>query len=367
MQTNKVLLTGGHAATSALAVIEKIQETEPKWKIMWIGTNKAFANEKATTLDFQIFPKMGVECYSIPAGKLQRKFSFSTITGLLSIPLGFVSAFAILLKNRPKVVLSWGGFVAVPVVYAAKILGIPVLIHEQTVAIGLANKLSLPVTNKVLLARKQSLKYFPQNKSEIVGLPLHKALRLIKVKKNSHPKTVFVTGGSRGSQQLNNALKVILPVLLARYSVIHHTGKLDYDSFNFYKSGLSKQLKNKYIISPTFTPQEMAENYKNADIVICRAGAHSTAEVIALQKAAIFVPIPWVQMNEQYKNALLAKKYVKSHIIDEAELSGSKIQKAINEISINWTDYMSLPESKLSERDKNAASKIVKIMEEYVQ
>src|SRR5690606_26842838 len=138
------------------------KQLHPQWNIIWIGTDKAFESQKATTLDFQMFPKMGVTCYSIPAGKLQRQFSVSSFVGIFRIPAGFIRAFGLLLKHKPSVVLSWGGFVAVPVVWAAKLQGIPVLLHEQTVAIGLANKLSLPATTKVLLSRKQSQQYFPK-------------------------------------------------------------------------------------------------------------------------------------------------------------------------------------------------------------
>lgn len=362
----KILLTGGHAATSALAVIEKLQEVHPEWIISWIGSRQAFAKEKATTLDFQLFPKMGVDCYSIIAGKLQRSLSLSTFINLLKVPVGMIQSVILMIKIKPDLVLSFGGFAALPVTWSAWVLGIPVLIHEQTVAIGLANKLSLPFVKEVLLSRKQSKKYFGNSKTRLVGLPLHKALIAAKSSLRSRPQNIYITGGSRGSQNLNSALKVILRDMLNEFTVIHHTGQLDIDQFEKLKKELPGELRDKYHVKHTYSPSEMAKNYEKADIVIARAGAHTVAEVIALNKPAIFIPIPWVQMNEQYLNAKLAKKYAGSIIIDEKELSGEKLLESINTIRANWKRRTDNGDNTVSTRDRNATSEIVKVVENYV-
>lgn len=363
----KVALSGGHAATSALAVIEKIQERHPNWKIIWIGSNKAFAKEKAMTLDFQLFPKMGVKCYSIQSGKLQRRISLNALLDLTKVPIGFLQSFRILKKEKPDIVLSFGGYSALPVTWAASIINIPVLIHEQTVAIGLANKLSLPFVDEVLLSRKQSKKYFGDKKTKIVGLPLHKALLKIKRKSKDKPASIYVTGGSRGSQILNSVVKEILPQLLKEYEVVHQTGSIDESSLLSFRETLQVDLRKKYTVKAHIEPMDVAKVYENADIVIGRAGAHTVAEVISLGKAAIFIPIPWVQMNEQKLNALLAKKYSQAIVIDENDLSAGKLRKAILSIQKNWKKRASIQENTISKRDRNAAGEIVSIMEQYVQ
>ena len=363
---HKVALTGGHAATSALAVIEKIQEQHPEWEIMWIGSNQAFAKEKAATLDFQLFPEMGVKCYSIKAGKLHRNFSLNTFVDLFKIPIGFLQALKILSQERPGVILSFGGYSAFPVTVAGWLLRIPALIHEQTLAVGLANKLSTPFVKEVLLSRRQSAEYFKKIKTRLVGLPLHNALQGMKVNRNSVPERLFFTAGSRGSVTMNNALGEILEELLSQFTIVHQTGQLDFSKFEKIKSELPLKLRGKYKIKHTFTPSEMAENYAKADLVISRAGAHSAAEIMLFGKAAIFVPIPWVQKNEQFKNAELAEKYTKAIILEEKNLNRESLKRAIERIVSNWKKYKDIDNNPISQRDKNAASEIVKIMEEYV-
>src|SRR3989344_1261526 len=308
----KIILTGGHAATSALAVIERIQERHSEWSIIWVGSKDAFAKEKATTLDFQLFPDMGVKCYSIQMGKLQRRISFDSFIELLKIPLGMLEGFRVLYKEKPKIILSFGGFISLPIVWSARLFNIRVLIHEQTAAIGLANKLSLPFSTEVLLSRKQSAKYFESRNTNLVGLPLHSALLRVNSPIKAKPQTIYITGGSRGSQTLNEAVKDILPRLLRKYQVIHQTGSLDEKKMKKFVRMLPENIRRNYKLYAHIPPTKVATIYSYSDIVIARSGAHTAAEVIALKKPAIFIPIPWVQMNEQMLNAQLAKKYVHS-------------------------------------------------------
>jgi len=369
MQKNskKIMLTGGHAATSALAVIEKVQEKHPNWNISWIGSSEAFINKKAKTLDFQLFPELGVKCYAIQTGKLQRKISISSVMNLLKVPVGCIQALGILFKEKPEVILSFGGYAALPVVWVGKLLGYPVLIHEQTLGFGLANKLSLPFADDVLLSREESSKYFRNKKSHFVGLPLHNATQKIALSKKKNPDTILILGGSRGSQTINLAVKEVLPTLLKKYEIIHLCGSLDEDNLKSHKRILSSKIRDKYEVIAHVPPLEMANKYAQADIVIARAGAHTVAEVMALGKAAIFIPIPWVQRNEQLENARLAEKYSGARIIEESKLNSETLLQEINHFEQSWKELTLGTDNKLSKKDRGAALQIVKILEKYVQ
>src|SRR5688572_25348723 len=112
----KILLTGGHAATVGIAVVEELKERLDKnVDIYWIGSRRAMEGSKSSTLEYKIYPNIGVKFYSIDAGKIQTKFTRYTIPSLVKIPVGFIQSFFLLLKIWPKVVLSFGGYASFPV------------------------------------------------------------------------------------------------------------------------------------------------------------------------------------------------------------------------------------------------------------
>ena len=127
-----MVFTGGHAATTAVAVVEEIKDEGKEWKLYWIGVKNAIEGKKVITLESEVLPRLGVKFIPITTGRLQRKFTFYTIPSLLKIPVGFVQSFYYLLKIKPKAVLSFGGFASFPVVFNSRLLGIPVIVHEQT-------------------------------------------------------------------------------------------------------------------------------------------------------------------------------------------------------------------------------------------
>ena len=181
----KVVMTGGHAATTAIAVVEEIKAKRLDWGLTWIGVKKAIEGKTVQTLESEALPKLGVKFITIITGRAQRRFTIHTIPSLLKIPAGFVQSFYHLVKIKPNVVVSFGGFASIPVVVDAKILGIPIIIHEQTSVIGRANGFSSQIADKIALARSESLKYFPKEKSVVIGNPVMKEITKIKPKLKS--------------------------------------------------------------------------------------------------------------------------------------------------------------------------------------
>jgi len=138
----KIILTGGHGATTALATIEEIIRRGKKTEIYWVGVKKAMEGSKVPSLESVMKTKSQVTFKPIIAGRLQRKFTLWTIPSLLRIPFGFVHALYILLSIKPSVILSFGGYAAFPLVFWGRLLGKPIIIHEQTSKVGRSNKLS---------------------------------------------------------------------------------------------------------------------------------------------------------------------------------------------------------------------------------
>ena len=159
---HKILLTGGHAATTAIATVEEILKRKRHvWDIYWVGSGKAIEGSKIPTLESISLPKLGVKVRSIITGRLQRKFTIWTIPSLIKMPIGFIHAFLIINKIKPNIVISFGGYAALPIVVIGKVMKIPIVLHEQTMTVGKANKISAFFADRIALARGESMNYLP--------------------------------------------------------------------------------------------------------------------------------------------------------------------------------------------------------------
>ncbi len=360
--TIRILLTGGHGATVGIAVVEALRKlVEPsKIDISWIGTKRAKEGSEATTLEYKIYSNIGVEIYPIEAGKLQTKFTRYTILSMLKIPLGFVQALVALSKVRPQVVLSLGGFASFPVVFWAWFFRIPVILHEQTVVAGRASMTSAFFSRKIALARAQSQKFFPKDKTVVTGNPVMSSILSVSPISIPHsPSTILVMGGSRGSQFINDEIIKIMPELVNKFKIIHITGESDYEKY--------KNLSNKnYEVLSFVDPREIYKYYEKADLIISRSGANTVSEILATKRPAILVPLPRTFMGEQVKNAEYAKDFGLAKVMLETEVNSESLKSAIDTMFNNWQNIVSRVNQK-DNPDKNAAEKVANLLLNYVQ
>jgi UDP-N-acetylglucosamine--N-acetylmuramyl-(pentapeptide) pyrophosphoryl-undecaprenol N-acetylglucosamine transferase len=362
----KIVLTGGHGATTAIAVVEELIRRQKKyqWEIIWIGAKSAFEGKDVSTLESEVFPKLGVSIRTVVAGRLQRRFSFWTIPSLLRIPYGFFHALFLVATLKPKLIFSFGGFAAVPVVFAGWLLGIPVILHEQTTTAGRANRFSAYFVKKIALAREESRPYFPAKKTVVTGNPLLTQIAEIAPKdKIGTPPVVFVTSGSRGSLTINEAVKSVLPELLKKYHLIHQTGPMDFQQFENQKKKLPAHLSTNYEVYRRIDPMEIDNFYRQADVVIARAGANTVSEIIVCKRPAILIPIPWTYLDEQTKNARLVQAYGLASIIEQNDLTGKSLLKKLKSVTENWQGITGAVKDKVSP-DIKASSKVVDLIEE---
>ncbi len=359
MRKNNILLTGGHAATTAIATIEAIRKNEKlkDFQIVWIGSKLAREGSKVQTLESKILPSMGVSTYSINAGKIQTKFTVYTIISLLKIPVGFIESFFLLNKIKPRIVLSFGGYASFPVVFWSWVFRIPIILHEQTVAAGRATLASTFFATKITLARAESLNLFPREKTEVVGNPIRESiLRINPKEKIGNPPVILVMGGSRGSNFINELIHEIKNELLKKFNIIHITGEEEYKLFNEEKG---------YKVISSASPSEMSEWYKAADIIISRSGANSVSEIIYIKRPAILIPLPKTFMNEQFKNAKYAEELGIAKVLTEVESTPKRVVEEVNEIYKNWDLIVKSVKDKKSS-DINASAKLVEILTDYI-
>ncbi|MGI6775881.1 MAG: UDP-N-acetylglucosamine--N-acetylmuramyl-(pentapeptide) pyrophosphoryl-undecaprenol N-acetylglucosamine transferase [Patescibacteria group bacterium] len=351
--SNRIIFTGTHF-TPALAVIEEIKKKEP-WEIYYLGRKYTLEGEKIPSPESQILPKMGVKFIPIPAGRLQRRFTRWTIPSLLRVPFGLFKALKVILEIKPKVIVSFGGYVGVPVVIAGFLRRVPILIHEQTATVGLANKISARFAQKIAISFPESKTFFPEGKVVFTGNPLRP--EIFKSGKplfplNEKKKTIYITGGSQGASIINETVERCLLDLVIQYNVVHQCGAKDYPHFK------EKKAKD-------YFPVDYVDNnsigwvFEKADLVVSRGGANTILELAALGKPAIIIPIPWATHNEQLKNAEFLAKSGVAEILPQEKLNPQNLKDLIEKMMANLSSYQKAGEKLKKTIPRNGAQKIV--------
>jgi UDP-N-acetylglucosamine--N-acetylmuramyl-(pentapeptide) pyrophosphoryl-undecaprenol N-acetylglucosamine transferase len=365
----KILLTGGHAGTTAIAVVEELFRRKDKKMfsdIFWIGPKSAFEGKKVKSIESESFEVLGIKSHTIISGKLQTKFTRYTIPSIAKIPLGFLHAFYLLFKIKPDIILSFGGFSAFPVITIGKLFGIPIVIHDQTAAAGRSNRWGAIFADRIAISREQSRNYFNNKKVVLTGNPIMTQIAEIGApEKIGNPPTLFVLGGSRGSITINNNVKSILDDLLKEYTVIHQVGELAYNEFDSIKKSLPKKLSNNYYIYSRIDPMMIDNVYHQSDIIVGRSGANTVSEIIAIKRPSIFIPLPYTYLDEQTKNAKVAVDIGLSKIIDQENLTPELLLKEIKLTAQDWQSIVKKT-SDTTSPDIGASSRLVDLLEEVV-
>lgn len=364
-ETKKIILTGGHAATTALAVVKEIQKKRPEYDLIWIGPRSAIEGQLVETAAERVLRRAGVRVVTIDAGRLKKRGSpFLKILALGKIPYGFFQAFYYVLKFKPQAVVSFGGFAAFPVVFCAWFLRIPSIVHEQVVGLGLANRLSVPFAKKVTVAREVSLNGLPQKKAVLVGNPQIAEMFEIKRKeKIGDPPVIYVTGGSSGSQIVNQVILEILPELLKDYRVFHQVGENNLTTAQQVRENLSENLKKRYQVFGYVDPYEQAKIIALADIIIARSGANTVADIVNSVRPAILIPIPWTIGDEQAKNAQAACKLGIAVLLEQKDLTKEALLQKISQVRDNWTEMAKNTKKGEFARDSQAATELFSVLE----
>ncbi len=334
----KIVICGGHH-NSALVIAEKLREKGNE--IFWFGHKYSMIGDRNPSVEFIEVTEKNIPFIEIRAGKFQPRYRFWQY--LFRIPLGFGESLAALLKIKPDLIVSFGGYLALPVTLIGYFLGIPIVTHEQTTVSGLANSLISHFSKRVFITFASSAKSFPKNKVVLTGLPVRKAVFIAgkKIFDNSR-ETVYITGGKQGSHVINEAIFKILPDLLERFNVIHQCGSTtlfnDIQKAEQIKCSLGKISEN-YIVKEYFFDSEIGSVFNTADFVISRAGAHTVYELMVLNKPAILIPIPWSNKAEQIENAKMLVSLGLAEILSQEDLEKGKLLQTIFDFEKSLTKY----------------------------
>lgn len=359
----KVVVIGGHLSP-AFSVIQELEGED----ILLIGRKHPLEGDKALSLESQFAQSHGITFKSITTGRLQRRFTRYTVSSLFKFPKGLAQAMKILRDFKPDIVIGFGGYLQVPIITAAYLLGIPTIIHEQTLEAGFANRVVSGMANRICISWDSSRKYFPKNKVVLTGNPIRKEIIKPATKnsfsfKNGRP-VVYVTGGSLGSHKLNVFMEKCIRDFLKEAIVIHQTGDSkvfkDFDRLVEIKQGLPGDIKERYVLNKFFTSDEVSNILREADLVVSRSGINIITELLYLQKPAFLIPLSFAQKNEQHKNALMAKDLGLAEVGTE-KLTAEEFFNTIKSMLGNLSKYKG---GAFQEKDlvRNAAARIKKVI-----
>ncbi len=295
-----ILILGGHV-TPAYAVIEELLSRGHS-KISFVG--RKYSDRKQTDISFEYkeITSLNIPFYNLISGRVSRIISWDALFDCIALFFGFMQGLFYIFRLKPTVIVSFGGYLAVPVSIVAKIFGIPVITHEQTISPGIANRFIGFFANKVLVSFPSTVSFFKKEKTELTGNPVRKSLsqKGQQLFEPTRDPIVFITGGGLGSHSINLLIEEILGELTSHFVVIHQIGNVS--EFGDYIR-LYPQSSPRYYPYESLTAEQMAWAYHQADIVLSRAGANTTFELIMLKKPAVLIPLPWSGNDEQQLQA----------------------------------------------------------------
>jgi UDP-N-acetylglucosamine--N-acetylmuramyl-(pentapeptide) pyrophosphoryl-undecaprenol N-acetylglucosamine transferase len=340
--------TGGHLYPG-IAVAQELKRWDPRARIMFLGSRGG--------LEREIVACAGYRYFEITSTGLARRKWPEQFASLWHLLWGFGEAVRLLRRVQPQVILGLGSYVSAPVMLAACMLGIPRLIHEQNVLPGLANRLVGHLVNRVAVSFAESSAHFPKGKAVVTGNPVRPAIWEVR-RRPYTPNGRFhllVFGGSQGAHHLNVTLLEALPLLTdVRESlwVVHQTGQHDYPTVQkAYDEGGFPGMAHAYI-------QDMATQYSAADVVICRAGATTIAELTAAGKPAILVPFPYAANNHQEHNARIMAGAGAAEVVLDDMLSGSLLAERIRYYLSHPNDIADMAGRSLALGKPDAATRV---------
>ncbi len=362
-----IVLTGGGTAGHVipnLALVPLLQNAG--WAIQYIGSELG--------IEKKLVSEKGLKFYGISTGKLRRYFDWKNFTDPFLVLAGIYQAWKILGQLKPKIVFSKGGFVAVPVVFAAWLRHIPILLHESDLTPGLANRLSIPFAKIICASFPQTLSHLPTGKGILTGAPIRaelfsgdkaKGLKFLNFDSEISPlekmpdaslakPLLLIVGGSMGSRNLNTAVRVALPQLLKHFRIAHLCGKGGLDST---LQGLEdyKQFE--------FVGPEMADILTAADLILSRSGSNAIFEFLALKKLNLLIPLSLkASRGDQILNANSFVSQGYSAMLPEEEIGGDRLLRELQNLQSHAEQYH---QAMQSSPFQNGAGNVFEIIQKF--
>ena len=355
--------TGGHIYP-AIGIAKELIQLDGETEVVFIGG--------ADRLESTLVPQHGFRFLPISVAGFPRKLTWRWIPVVYRVCSGFARSLSLLKNLKPSVVVGTGGYVCGPVLLAAVLLNIPTVIQEQNAAPGLTNRILARWAKAIYLAFETAGTHFPIEKTMVMGNPIRRTIGAAERTRETYDslgldperKTVFVMGGSQGAQAINQNVMDALDDLVPfdqRLQFVHQTGKVDYRTVKarYQKSSL------RHLVQPYFDPIETI--YSIADLMVCRAGGMTIAEITACGIPAIFIPLPTATGDHQRLNAQAVAEAGAGVMLDQRTLTGYKLAKEIIRIVGNPKEQQEMANQSRQLGHPRAGEEIVRSIFSFVK
>lgn len=367
----KILFTGGGTGGHIfplVAIVREIRRIYPKknLRFYYLGPKDEFGLILLSQEDFII--------KTIVSGKIRRYFSFKNIVDILfKIPLGILQSFTWLLFNRPDLVFSKGGSGSIAVTVSARILMIPVFIHESDVTPGLSNQATSKWAKKIFTSFPQT-EYFSPDKIMLIGNPIRKEVAEGDKEKAAEifnltlsKPIILVIGGSQGAETINDFILRILNDLLKEYEIIHVTGTKNVKEVSAEAQVIEDKDLDRYYHPVGFLDEEKTKHaYKAADLIISRSGAGSIFEIAANGKPSILIPLPSAAGDHQSKNAYIYAESGAAQVIEQENLIPNFFIENLQLLFLNPEKLLAMKEAALDFAKPLAAKALAREILEFL-
>ncbi|MEO8499566.1 MAG: undecaprenyldiphospho-muramoylpentapeptide beta-N-acetylglucosaminyltransferase [Vicinamibacteria bacterium] len=345
--------TGGHIFPG-LAVAEEMAVRAPATRIEFVGSTAPLGLER------RIVPKAGLKLHLLPVLPLNTPSLTARLRGLALLPLGLLKALGLLLRTRPSVVLGIGGYASGPLVLMASLLRIPTVILEPNAIPGFTNRMLRPLVRQAACAFESTLPRF-SGKGVLTGNPVRASFKAVPPRPHEPPLQLLCFGGSQGSRILSEGLVKALPSLPGESSltIVHQTGPAQLDAIeNAYRAAGRRAQIVPFI-------DNMSEAFANADLVLCRAGATTIAELTVAGKAAILVPLRSAADDHQTENAKALVAAGAALMVPEGELGN--LGRTVTGLVADPTRVRELETRARSLGKPDAAARVADLLSSWVR
>jgi UDP-N-acetylglucosamine--N-acetylmuramyl-(pentapeptide) pyrophosphoryl-undecaprenol N-acetylglucosamine transferase len=348
--------TGGHIYPG-IAVAQEVLQRDAGSKVRFVGT--------ARGLEARLVPQSGFELSLIESAGLKNVSALARLRGLAVLPKSLLAARSVIREFQPDIVVGAGGYVSGPVLLMAALMKLPTMVMDSNALPGFTNRRLARFVDRAAVSFAEALPYF-RGKGVLTGNPVRSEFFEIPRKHRDPGKlSLLIFGGSQGARAINEAMVAALPHLSGQKDslrIMHQTGEADFENVRtgYAEAGWTENADvRKYI-------DDMMTSFAAADLIICRAGATTSAELVAAGKAAIMVPFPLAADDHQRKNAEALQSTGAARMLLQKDLTGAKLAEEILSLSSRPGEISRMEDASRALARRDAAKATVDLMEELV-